>query len=189
MAGFGVGMALSGDKDLMRMFDRMPKELYNAVKFASPRAMQIVAEAASRKAEAFKDSGLLAASIGVKMKAYPKSGSVVAIVGPRKGFKGLVKVTRRLGNTVFTYEEYRDPMYYAHLVEFGTQPHDLGEGSSMRKDIIKGGRGVHPGSRPRSFLRSSMDDAKWHVLKAFEDRTAKRFIVNVKRTAAKAKAA
>ncbi len=57
-------------------------------------------------------SGLLAKSLGRKVKVYRGSGIAVAIVGPRKGFRQ--EVTRD-GEQVIS-----DPVRYAHLVERGT---------------------------------------------------------------------
>jgi HK97 gp10 family phage protein len=57
-------------------------------------------------------TGQLKKSLGSKVKAY-RSGIVLGIVGPRKGHK--ITVTNAAGETVNI-----DPVFYAHLVEFGT---------------------------------------------------------------------
>jgi HK97 gp10 family phage protein len=58
-----------------------------------------------------KRTGQLRKSLGSKVKAY-KSGVVIGIIGPRRGFK--ITVTNAAGESVNV-----DPMYYAHLVEYG----------------------------------------------------------------------
>lgn len=63
-----------------------------------------------------KDTGLLKKSLGKKIKAYP-SGVVVAVVGPRKGFRQ--PVTRIKGRKT-PKTEIANPTKYAHLVELGT---------------------------------------------------------------------
>lgn len=65
------------------------------------------------------DGGLLKKSLGQKVKTYAKSNTVVAIVGPRKGFRkriGTITRGKNKGQPV-----YADPVKYAHLVELGTR--------------------------------------------------------------------
>ena len=63
-----------------------------------------------------KESGLLRKSIAKKVKTYATSGTVVAVIGPRAGFGKVVVVDKKTGRT-----QYRDPLHYSHLVEFGTK--------------------------------------------------------------------
>lgn len=58
------------------------------------------------------ETGLLKRSLGRKVKTFRNTGAVVAIVGPRVGFK--MEVTRGK-RTVLS-----NPTKYAHLVELGT---------------------------------------------------------------------
>jgi HK97 gp10 family phage protein len=55
-------------------------------------------------------TGTLRKSIGAKVKSYPSRRVVVAIVGPRRGFR---KDIEGVGTV--------DPVNYAHLVEFGSR--------------------------------------------------------------------
>lgn len=55
------------------------------------------------------DTGLLKKSIGKKVRTYKAKKQVIAVVGPRKGFRE----TDENGNA-------RDPAKYSHLVELGT---------------------------------------------------------------------
>ncbi len=99
---------------------------------AITKATQPVAKAAKRGArdvvnqvaandevgQAMKSSGLMAKSIGSKVKTYP-SGVVVGLVGPRSGFNRQVGVRKRgakIGQPINV-----DPIFYAHLVEYGTR--------------------------------------------------------------------
>lgn len=60
--------------------------------------------AAKRHAEKSRDTGALVQSIGFRVKPYKKNGGMFCVVGPRRGFRG---------------PDGRDPVKYAHLVEFG----------------------------------------------------------------------
>lgn len=64
------------------------------------------------KAKVPMASRLLKKSLGRKVKVYRRSGVVVALVGPRSGFKGMVI---RANRAVLA-----NPTKYAHLVELGT---------------------------------------------------------------------
>lgn len=64
-----------------------------------------------RIAKTFQDTRTYERSLGSKVVVYRNSGVAVAIVGPRKGW----------GRE--TAEGYRDPIYYAHLIEFGERGH------------------------------------------------------------------
>lgn len=79
------------------------------------RPMGKVARLIAKKAKALapRRFGLLRKSMGSKVKTY-KGGAVVAVVGPRTGFRTQVG-SKRDGTPV-----YADPVKYAHLVELGT---------------------------------------------------------------------
>ena len=59
-------------------------------------------------------TGLLRKSLGRKIKTYRSTGTVVVMIGPRTGFKRVVRVKGRR-----TFQR-NDPTHYAHLVERGT---------------------------------------------------------------------
>lgn len=71
------------------------------------------------------ETRLLKKSLGRRIKLYRTSGNVVAVIGPRKGFKRKVRVPvfDKSGKRVRgkTREQVRDPRHYTHLVEFGTE--------------------------------------------------------------------
>lgn len=71
------------------------------------------------KAQVRKATGLLRKSLGQKVKVFRDTGSAVAMVGPRVGFKiPLPPRTRgkKAGEVV-----YANPTQYSHLVEKGTR--------------------------------------------------------------------
>lgn len=68
------------------------------------------------------------------------------------------------------------PRAYAHLVEFGTQPHRLGRGSErsikVRGDRVGPARNetgrMHPGARAKPFMRPAFDTQKEAAVKETE---------------------
>ena len=128
---------------------------------AVAKASRPMVKEARKNARKIKESGLLAASMGVRIKRYPKSMSYVAVIGPRTGFKSKKR------NSLSGQRALRNPSNYAHLVEFGTRPHEI---SSENRSMIIGGiyiKGAikHPGSRPKPFLRPAFDKYKGTALK------------------------
>ncbi len=78
---------------------------------AVTQALAPINKAAKRKAPV--ETGLLKKSIGKKVAVVRRTGDIWGGVGIRKGFKQEVTVD---GKT-----EMRNPINYAHLVEFGTK--------------------------------------------------------------------
>lgn len=135
------------------------------------KASRLVARIAKQNAP--RQSGLLRASIGSKVRTY-RSGVVAGVVGPRKGFRR--EVAKSKGRWTATASgvakaraglvarvEVRDPVKYAHLVHGGTKPHSTGKGSvlvirsSGRPGDQSGKR--HPGARARPFLRDAFQSS------------------------------
>lgn len=92
-----------------------------------------------------RETGLLKKSLGRKVKAYPKSGIAVAIVGPRNEAKFRQQVTRTKGRRA-SRTLIANPVRYAHLVEGGTQlasptpflaPAVSGQQSAIREAMAK----------------------------------------------------
>lgn len=118
-------------------------------------AGRIVSKAAKSKAP--KVSGALKAAIGVKAaKGTQGQTASYAVIGARKK---VVKMVTRPGR--------RKPMkavaaFYLHLVEKGTQPHQVGKGSKIgrkgKETVGKGGK--HPGTKPRPFLGPAFEATK-----------------------------
>lgn len=58
-------------------------------------------------------------------------------------------------------------MRIGHLVEFGTQPHSLRKGASVRKRIFVGEPPMHAGDRPEPFFRPAFEMTKSDVIGRF----------------------
>ena len=139
------------------------------IRSAITKAVRVLAKEAKKLAP--KDSGLLKKSIGQVVRTY-KNGRIVGVVGPRRGFKQMVSRTKRfpakVGESVFqagdfVVAELADPANYAHLVEFGTEPHSIGKGDDRVKK--SGGAGsqigsTHPGNRAQPFMRPAFESKK-----------------------------
>lgn len=162
-----VAIALEGAEQLERKLRLLePKLFKKVIRNASKKAMQPMVVAAKTKAPI--ETGLLKKSIGMKQKQYTRARVVATIVGPRKGFKKLVKVLDQFGNLK---EQYRDPVNYAHLVEFGTAAHALGSGSDSRKQVASGAQ--HPGSDAKPFLRPAFDENEHKALAIYRAELSK----------------
>lgn len=138
---------LAGDKELIAKLNGLGGKVYRkVVAQASRKAFAPVVSSA--KSNVVKDTGLLKKSIGVKQKRYPRAGRIVTVVGPRTGFgKNIMAKTIR-GEV----QVYRDPVRYAHLVEYGTQAHAVVQG-----DYIGAAEAYHPGTAARPFMRPAFD--------------------------------
>lgn len=130
-------------------FDR--KTARRAIRKAVNEASKLVARRA--KSTVPKKTRQLARSIGRKIKKYRDGRVVEAFVGPRFGFRIVIPaetiniggvLVRRKAKTV-------DPVKYAHFTEYGTRPHALGAGSSLKRGIQHGP--MHPGVRAKPWLR------------------------------------
>lgn len=91
-----------------------------AVRYGATPILQVA------RSEARVESGLLRKSLGVKVKSY-SNGSVIAVIGPRKGFRqevGIVGGRAVRGKRAMNKARrtlVRNPVKYAHLVELGTK--------------------------------------------------------------------
>jgi len=106
-----------------------------------------------------RDTGLLRASLGTKVKQYPRTGTVVAIIGPRLKFAGSEKIKEKLEGK----KKKRLPVNYAHLVEFGTKPH-WSRYTVLPSGVIVPHGHVIEGARPRPFLRPAFDKNKQKIM-------------------------
>ena len=162
-----AGLTLQGDRELLNMLNALPDRVFaKVVKRATNSAMTPVLRDAKKIASSnlIKDTGLLAESLGRKQKVYKRSGIVVVIVGPRKGFK------RKVERNYFGGEKkmvWADPLHYAHLVEFG---HRLVHGGALvRKDTGRLPAGKKLGKEvgfvpPRTFIRAALDKNRAEIL-------------------------
>ncbi len=108
-----IAAEIQGLTSLLRKFEDVSKSLQKkylrkGVNAANKKVKWSAKAACPRK------SGLLAKSLGDKVKTY-KSATVVGIVGVRKGFRKEVGA-RKDGKPIF-----EDPAKIIHLVELGTK--------------------------------------------------------------------
>jgi HK97 gp10 family phage protein len=122
------------DKALRALQDVEKKVRNRAARKAMDAADKIVL--AAQRSLVPVESGLLKKSLGKKVKVFRGSGTVVGIVGPRKGFKTFVVKTDRGAAIAGTAKsvgllrkakgaavgvEIRDPAKYAHLANMHKQ--------------------------------------------------------------------
>lgn len=156
------------------------KALKQAVKEA---AKPILKDARSNVAV---DTRTLKKALGIKVKVYKGGSGIVGLVGVRKDKKGKpIKHKKKVGTNRKGEDVFRDPVYYAHLVEFGTRRHTIAKNDRLaRKDRkqkqVQTGR-LHPGAKPQPFLRPALDgnrrqvkDTMIRVLKAALDEARKK---------------
>ena len=139
------------------------------VRLAMSAALRPVAREAKRLAP--RDSGQLRKAIGLIVRTYENTGKTVGVVGARHGFAAVV--ARKMwaagvqGKNVVNLVamRYANPANYIHLVEFGTKPHTIGGGASLRKQV-KGGA-THPGTKPLRFLERAWNAARGTFMSVF----------------------
>ena len=122
------------------------------------------------KAQNSIETKQLTRSLGIKVKVY-KSANVVAVIGPRKGFK----IVAIRPSSWSKKPQPIDPVKYAHLVEGGTRPHALGKGSKLPRydkngKLIRAGTyqtGIrHPGARRKPFLEPAFYSNRGAIIAA-----------------------
>lgn len=153
MASRNTAFTLAGEKELQRRLSSLGKQstVNRMARPALREASGEIRKAAKRFAPV--RTGLLRKSIKNVVRTSKKTQEVYAVVGPAVGFK-----TTYMG-------EPQDPAKYAHLVEFGTDPHPVAPKSGgvlafWGSDGVRryvGGGFIHPGTPPRPFLRPAYD--------------------------------
>lgn len=99
---------------------------------------------------ASRRTGGLKKSIGKRVKAYPRSKNVIAIIGPRADFAGLptpegvvwLRGKKGMQGLRLRPGKRIRPAKYAHLVEFGTKAHVIENwfGHEGQRKLIRGAR-------------------------------------------------
>lgn len=166
-----IKVEVIGLKSLDRQLKKLPDAvLRKVVRPATSKSMTPVLQDARKRAEVIKDTGLLAKSLGRKSKTYINRGVIIHIIGPRTGFKKEVTRTTELPDgRILIRKMTADPAHYAHLVEFGTQAHMLGQGESVRKgtrNVFDAG-GMHPGTKAQPFMRPAFDNNESRILSIY----------------------
>jgi HK97 gp10 family phage protein len=156
---FQTKYRIDGLDTLLRRLDGLKRSLKTRILRAATRAGASLYNKAAKAAvkpgrtrDAETRTGLLKDSLGIKMTVR-RSGTAVAVIGPRVGFKKQIGLTTRAGKggPVGT-PIYEDPANIAHLVEFGHG-------------------GPHP-APPHPFMRPAWDSTKGQVLRVMADKIA-----------------
>lgn len=131
-------ITIKGDKKLLRALKKLEaRPVRKETRKALNKAATPMLKAARRNAEFIGDNDTIRDSLGKRVKTF-MSGVIVVVMGPRKGH----------------VRDGHDPTKTAHLVEFGTRPHSIGE--------IK-----HPGTKAFPFMREAFDETVDQSLRLF----------------------
>lgn len=141
-----IELKIEGAADIADTLKRLSAKVQSDIALhAVVSALTPIVNSAKRHAHKSRDTGALVESIGFRVKKYSKGRGVFAVVGPRRGFKG---------------PDGRDPVKYAHLVEFG----HFGAAGTGKKVRSAKGRSIRKGTLfaqsfilPQPFLRPA-----WH---------------------------
>ena len=142
---------LTGLDDVFRSFRGIKRNVRTRIlRRAVSKAARLILKDA--KARVATRTGLLKKSLGIKVKTYRQSGVVVAIIGPRTGFKRHVTLP---DGTI----EVENPTVIAHLVEKGRQAVFIKTAKILSNGTIFFGTKV-AAVPARPFLRPAFDANK-----------------------------
>lgn len=155
---FAIKAKLEGLEQALRNLEALTRTVRNKIlRKAANASARIVLKAARQLVP--KNTGLLKKSLGVRVQTYRASGTVVAIVGPRTGFK-----KTRQGKKITAFgkkmkEAGQNPSKYAHLVEYGhaviypLRKRVLSDGTTIYGKVVRA-------MPPRPFLRPAFEQTK-----------------------------
>lgn len=163
-----VTVELFGVEDVMAAMKAIPDELVGKVlRNATAKSMRPYAKQA--KANMKKVSPTIAAAIGNRTKLYKNSGTVLNVVGIKKDTKPTVseKIVTMPDGSERKVKRKHDPRNTAHLVEFGTKPHEVTIpwlGTYKKKYRVQ-----HPGSPEYAPMRRALQSTKNEVVRELKD--------------------
>jgi HK97 gp10 family phage protein len=165
---FAIRAEITGIKELMQSLEKFTPAVQRKILRPALRAegTRVLKEA---RAKVPVDTKLLKKSLGQRTKTY-KNGRVVVIVGPRHGFKQVIKGVAK------------NPVRYAHLVEYGAKPHSISARSVIATRKMVAGK-LHPGFPGRLVLTRAYKTA----LNGAAERMAARMAQEIEKLAAKGK--
>lgn len=138
---------IKGAAELKRALGELPAKIEKGISRGALRAGAVVLQEEAQSLAPSGDSGRLRESISVSTGAK-RSGTVYAHV--RAG-------GRKKGDA-----------FYAHMVEFGTKPHEIKPRkfkslflAGIFRKIVK-----HPGAKPKPFLRPAFDNKSGEAVDA-----------------------
>jgi len=167
MSNLKINAHIEGLEELQAVLRTLPGKISRRVMRPALSAEGTkVVQAARQKVP--QETGLLKKSLGKKVKTYTDTNAVVAIVGPRSGFRQIID------------GRPKNPVKYAHLVEFGARPHLMPARSNVVTRKSYGGQ-IHPGSPAQKPLTKAYQSA---LVGAGERMTA-RIAIEIEKQAAK----
>lgn len=148
-------------KELVSLMENIDKKVRNkGLREALKAGKKIFLEAARMKVP--KNYKVLLKSLGSREKFKFAKGFAYSVLGAK----------RRQGRKIKGLE--RIPTKYAHLVEYGAAPHTIGRGDITSDILLQNGRSykstgkMHPGAKPKPFLRPAWDENKTKILAEME---------------------
>lgn len=177
MASSVITMSMHGANELAASLRELGYQLEkNTLKRAGRKGANVILKSAREKVPV--RYGFLKKSLRVASDRSPKKSEVkfwVSIAknayadrGDGKFRKVKTSVQKQRRRRYVKGEIY--PRNYAHLLEFGTLPHRVGRGSGQSLGLpgLKKATGpMHPGARPRPFMRPAYDTQKENAVRAF----------------------
>lgn len=165
-----ASVKLQGAQEMRRRLNRLGEKTARKAERAGIRAAGAGILTAARRRVPRRLGDLresLLAKWGLKVYFHQAAGMYIGVVGPGKLPGGRTGPDGRVN----------DPRKYAHLVEFGTDPHVI---QPKNKKALAFGRGAgeagaqnidrevvaivdHPGNRPTPFLRPAYDEERGKV--------------------------
>lgn len=144
-------LKFEGVKELQKALNKLPYNMQDkAYRKGMTKGAQIARNAAKKNAQAIKDTGALAKSIGYTISKDRQN----AKIGARRGFKQPAPPGRRSKK-----QQYIDPFRYAHLVELGTRERIVKTGFNQ----IRRSRGS---MKATPFLQPAVDNNREAIIAA-----------------------
>lgn len=169
---FQVSAKIEGLEPLIKSLQALEKKAAKKIlKDAVNEGSKLILKAAKANVPT-GPTGLLKKSLGRKVKVYRNTGKVVAIIGPRSGFKQ----TKQGKQLTALGKKFKDaganPVHYAHLVEFGrhaVSPQDAKVLAIAFPDAVA----FRPSAEavpPHPFMRPALDSTQSAVRGVIEQK-------------------
>jgi len=152
MSNLKINARIEGLEELQAVLRTLPGKISRRVMRPALSAEGTKVVQATRQ-KVPQETGLLKKSLGKKVKTYTDTNAVVAIVGPRSGFRQIID------------GRPKNPVKYAHLVEFGARPHFVwnagykSHAASLSASRQSNFKSMHPGSPAQRPLTKSYQTA------------------------------
>lgn len=161
---------VEGDEKLVEALESLPAKTESRILRVS--VASALKPIRTKMIELLRDNrrtGLLARSIATQVTLHRRTHTAVGKVGPKVGKTVVRTLKRTIQGRTFRFKIKINPEKYAHLVEYGTQPHSLGKGTRLRQGIDTGGR-QHPGAKAKPFMRPAAAARKDDAVRVLNER-------------------